>query len=50
MSKHFNKEEFLNKTIEWMRQWKYQEFAGAPTEQYIDDDMIADYIRYMEEV
>ena len=37
MSKHFNKEEFLNKTIEWMRQWKYQEFAGAPTEQYIDD-------------
>ena len=35
MSKHFNKEEFLNKTIEWMRGWAYQEFAGAPVERYI---------------
>ena len=50
MSKTLNKEEFLNKTIEWMKQWQHQDFPGAPVERYIDDDMIADYIRYMEEV
>jgi hypothetical protein len=50
MNKKFNKEEFINKTVEWLKQWEIQEFPGAPVERYIDDDMISNYIRYMEEV
>ena len=44
-----DKQEFIEKTKKWMKEQCYQEFAGAPLERLISDELIEDYIKAMEE-
>ena len=39
----------IENACNWMRQQKYQEFAGAPLERLISDDLIDDFVKSMEE-
>lgn len=39
----------IDKAVEWMKQLIFQEFPGAPVERLIDDEMIAEFRKEMEE-
>lgn len=39
----------IENACNWMRQQMYQEFAGAPFERLISDDLIDDFVKSMEE-
>ena len=39
---------FLEKACEWLKTLTYQEFAGAPQERLMTDEMIEDFKKEME--
>ena len=39
----FKREEFIEKTINWMKSITYQEYPGGPKERIITDDMMEEY-------
>lgn len=43
------RKEVIEKACNWMRKQTYQEFAGAPFERLISDDLIDDFVKSMEE-
>lgn len=43
------RKKIIEKACNWMRQQTYQEFAGAPFERLISDDLIEDFVKSMEE-
>ena len=43
------RKEIIEKACNWMRQQTYQEFAGAPFERLISDDLIDEFVKSMEE-
>ena len=43
------RKEIIEKACNWMRQQMYQEYAGAPFERLISDDLIEDFVKSMEE-
>ena len=40
---------FLEKACEWLKTLTYQEFAGAPQERLMTDEMIEDFKKAIEE-
>ena len=44
-----NIDAFINKACEWLKTLTYQEFAGAPQERLMTDEMIEDFKKAMEE-
>ena len=46
----YRKQKLIDKGCKWMKEQCYQEFAGAPLERLISDELIEDYIKTMDDL